>query len=203
MPFNNLSDPEMIAKSATVAEAFTPAMYAHLVSLLPTPDAYLELHNRFEASFTANLKGDDPEKAKACEADRNALNEVISMLHGMAKVVTIKDPTVPEKLRLIQEKIVAATIHLTAPNNLKAAYDPQGRLMIGFSKVTRAKIYEIWVCDGDPSLEQNWKLSTSTATCRPVAIPGLDRTKTNWLKVRAKNVHETGPWSNCISLDPL
>lgn len=47
MPFNNVSDPELVAKSAVVAEAFTPEKYAYLLSLLPTPEGFTELHTTF------------------------------------------------------------------------------------------------------------------------------------------------------------
>ena len=46
MPYNHVSDHEFIAKSSAVAGAFTPEKYAYLLSLLPTPERYAELHWR-------------------------------------------------------------------------------------------------------------------------------------------------------------
>jgi len=75
MSHDNVNDPELIAKSAAMTEVFTPEIYARLVSLLPTPEGYAELHNRYEAGYPASLKG-DPEKVKAFEADRKASTRI-------------------------------------------------------------------------------------------------------------------------------
>ena len=84
MSFNDVPDPEMVGKSAAVTKTFTPEKYTYLLSLLPTPQSYGELHDRFEASYAASLKG-DPAKVKACEADRLAINKNLSILLGVAK----------------------------------------------------------------------------------------------------------------------
>jgi hypothetical protein len=203
MPFNNISDQEMIAKSATVLQTFTPEIYALLVSLVPTPESYAERHNRYEASYSAALKG-APEKVKECEEDRNALNQDMTILLGVAKVAAIKDPTVPEKLGVanIVEKTAAPTATLTAPNDFKVVYDPQGQILASVSKVAAAKGYQVWACDADPNVDENWRLVTSATNCRHIVIPGLNRTKNNWLKIRAMRGNIAGPWSNHVNLTP-
>lgn len=203
MPFNNISDQEMIAKSATVVEAFTPEVYAFLVSLLPTPETYAERHNRYEASYTAALKG-APDKAKVCEEDRKALNQDISVLVGVAKAASIKDPTVPEKLGIanIIEKTAAPTVTLTAPVDFKVVYDPQGQILASVSKVAAAKGYQVWVCDGDPNVDESWRMVASSTNCRHIVIPGLNRAKNNWLKIRGMRGNTAGPWSNLVNLTP-
>lgn len=128
MSFNNVPDPEMIAKSATVTEAFTPERYAYLLSLLPTPQSYSELHERYEASYAASLKG-DPAKVKACEADRLAVNQDLSILLGVAKVVAVKDPKVPEALGLgsMNPKTAVSAVVLTDPRDFKVVYTRDGK----------------------------------------------------------------------------
>lgn len=203
MPFHHASHPEMIAKSAAVT--LTPEKYAYLVSLVTTPEAYSEAHKRFEASFTASLaaKG-DPEKLKACEEARNALNQCLAIIAGVAKAVTVKDPTVPDALGLARalEKPTAPAAALPEPHDFKVVYDPNGQLLASVTRVPTAKAYQIWACAGDPNIEANWKLVASSTNCRGIEIPGLNRAMPNWLKIRAIRGKTVGPWSNCVSLNP-
>ncbi|MBJ6726353.1 hypothetical protein [Geomesophilobacter sediminis] len=204
MPFLKVSNPEMITKSALVAEGFTTELYAYLVSLIPTPQSYAEEHSRFEASYSASLKG-DPEKMKDCEADRNAVNQSLSILIGIAKAAAIKDPNVPKALGLanLMEKPAAPAASVSLePSGFRTAFNRKGELIGTVSKVPGAKWYEIWSCDDDPNLETNWKLVASTSNCRGIRITGLNRSKTNWLKIRAMLKNVAGPWSHCLSLPP-
>ncbi|HBA87127.1 MAG TPA: hypothetical protein DCZ75_03805 [Geobacter sp.] len=204
MPFNNANDPEMIAKSAAVAEAFTPQRYAYLLSLLPTPEGFTELHNRFEAGYPGVLKG-DAEKVEAFEADRQAVIADLSLILGLAKVVAVKDPTVPESLGLsrFMEKTAAVQTPLTACRDFKIFFDPKGQLFASVSRLPGAKGYQLWGCDGDPSVEANWRLVTSSTSCKAILITGLNRSKFNVLRIRAMRGREAGPWSNWISLEPI
>lgn len=203
MAVNSVNHPDMIAKSAAVVEAFTPKMYEYLLSLLPTPQEYSETHERFETSYTASLKGDQ-EKAKACEADRSALNQHLSILLGLAKVVTVKDPSVTETLGLtpFSEKNTHPTLRLPAPHDFKVVYTPDGHLMGAVTKVSGAKGYEVWACEGDPNVETNWKLAAASPYCKGIPISGLNRSKPNWLKIRGMRGNSAGPWSNFVSLSP-
>lgn len=203
MPFNNVSDPELIAKSAAMVEAFTPEKYAYLLSLLPTPAGFTELHNRLEANYPAALKGDS-EKAKAFEADRKALYCDLSLIHVLAKAVAVKDATVPESLGLghITEKAAHVTPSLTTPHDFKVVFDRAGQPYASVNKVPGAKGYQVWACDDDPSSEANWKLLTSSTGCKGIPITGLNRGKFNLLKIRAMRGTVAGPWSNWVSLDP-
>ena len=202
MSHDNVNDPELIAKSAAMTEVFTPEIYARLVSLLPTPEGYAELHNRYEAGYPSALKG-DPEKAKAFEADRKEVNTNLSLIFGLAKVVAVKDPTVPETLGLghLPEKTAAAQVPLAGPRDFKVVYDPKGQLFASVTRVAGARGYQIWACDGDPSVEANWRLVASSAKCRGIAIMGLNRGKFNVLRIRAIRGRDAGPWSNWVSLE--
>lgn len=201
MSFNNVPHPEMIAKSAAVTEVFTPERYAYLLSLVPTPQSYGELNDRFEASYAASLKG-DPAKVKACEADRLAINKDLSILLGLAKVVALKDPNVSESLRLgpITEKTAAPSVALTEPHDFKVVYTPKRQITASVARVVGAKGYQVWACDSAPNVEANWRLAASSPNCKGIAITGLNHGKSNWLKIRAVRGNNAGPWSNSASL---
>lgn len=204
MPFNNIPHPEMVTKSNEVRRVLTRDLYAYLISLLPTPESFGELQDSFSDNFAGSLKG-DPEKIKACEADRDKLNQDLAMIVGLGKTVSIKDPTVLETLKLqhlVAEKTTYSLIPLDVTKDFRIIFDKKGRPFASFTKLAGARAYEIWVCDGDPSIESNWKLLVWETKCQRIALPGLNRAKTNFLKVRGKRGEETGPWSNFISLDP-
>jgi hypothetical protein len=203
MPYNNASDPELISQSAAVVDAYTPEMHAHLISLFATPETLSELHNRLQSGYAAYLNG-DPEGVRAFEQDRDAVKLILTMLHGLGKVATIKDPTVLDKLRLprIAVKSNVFTGDLTEPHGFKVVFDRKGQMVGTVVRVSGAKGYQIWACEGDPNIEANWKLVASAPTCRGILIPGLNRAKNNWLKIRAMRGNGAGPWSNIVTLTP-
>ena len=177
---------------------------ADLMSLLPTRESYAEDHDRLETSFAASLKG-DPEKQKDCEANRKAVDQELSILLGLAKVLAVKDPTILEAFGSAHANTPpSAPPRLTAPKDFDLFYDRKtGHLFASATKVAGAKGYQIWGCDGDPKIDANWRLLTSSHRCRGIEVPGLDRSKTNYLKVRAvRGVNEFGPWSKLFQVDP-
>lgn len=203
MPLNNASNPEVIAKSAAVADAFTPEMYNYLLSLLPTPQSYRENHDRLTTTYSASLSGDE-EKAKECEAHRKALSQEYAILSALARIVSVKDPEAPAKLGLpsTPEKTAHVISTLSDPQNFKILYNPKGELIASTTRVLNAKGYEVWACEGDPSLEANWRLVAASPMCRGIVVPGLNRAKSNWLRIRARRGNTAGPWSNYVCLSP-
>lgn len=203
MPVSKLSHTELITKSAAVSVTYNREMFDYLLSLIPTPDFYSELHERYEASFAGSLKG-DPEKIKACEADRQLIDQNLSILLGLAKVVTAKDPSVMESFGLNRpaEKTAASAAVLERPKEFRVSFDKKGHPQVSLTKIMGAKGYEVWACAADPGLEENWRLVEWSTKCQSIPITGLDRTQLNWLRIRGKRGDTVGPWSNPISLYP-
>lgn len=203
MPLSKLSHPELISKSVAMTGAYNKEMFDYLLSLIPTPDFYIEIHERYAASFADSLKG-DPEKIKACEADRQLIDQNLTILLGLAKVVTAKDPSVLESFGLNRpgEKTAASAAFLERPKDCRVTFDKNGHPQVSLSKITGAKGYEVWACDADPSLEENWRLVEWSTKCQSIPITGLNRTQLNWLRIRGKRGDILGPWSDPISLNP-
>ncbi|MBJ6799660.1 hypothetical protein [Geomonas propionica] len=204
MPFNNVSHPEMIGKAAPVVQALTPEFYAYLVSIFPTPQSINELYQKYQASFTASLPGDDPEKVKECEADREALNHAIGLLVGFGKVANRKDPTILEKLGLshIVEKPAGTAKGVGKVSDFRVLFDSNGKPYVSLAKLGSAKGYDVWACAGDPSVESNWKSLVWSTSCKKIPIVGLDRSVPNFLRIRGKRGDAVGSWSHFIKLDP-
>lgn len=204
MIFKNLPPTELIAKSATATKALTPELYQNLISLLPTPESCISDHDHCEACFTASLKG-NPEDVKAFEAASQKVNQNLTILSLLAKAGSLKDPTVPQKFGFLQ--LLDKTSHAasTAPGDardFRISFDKEGRPHAWVARVQRAKGYEIWFCDGDPAIEENWKMLVWSTKCQKIPLSGLNRSKTNFLKIRGKRNDAAGPWSNYIRLNP-
>lgn len=203
MAFTNDGDPELIAKSASVVQVFTPEYYNYLISLIPKPEEVQADHNSYATSYAGFLAG-DAEKAKECQTHRNAVNQGLTILLGLAKAVTAKDPKVPEALRLaVLPNKVTSSKPLAKPAGFKVTYTPEGQLVASVIKVESARGYQVWACDADPNIDSNWRMVASSSSCRGIQITGLDRGKSNWFKIRAmKGKGTAGPWSNFINLTP-
>lgn len=203
MPYTDATHAELVAKSAALAQAFTPELRAYILSLFPTSEGFSELSNRLEEGYPGFLKG-DPEKVKEFEAHCKEVTSAVSLIDTLAKAVSVKDPAVPETLGLgkAPEKTAHAAPPLTAPQGFKVLYDENGQPLASVIKVPGAKGYQVWSCDGDRSIEANWKLVASSSNCRRIVITGVNRSKHNILKVRAMRGNKPGPWSNFVGLDP-
>lgn len=201
MPFANLTNEEAIARSEELIKLLTPEMQALLLSLMPNIEKLVDATARHQASYAGLLKG-DPESAKACEVDRLEVCKHLAQYHGVAKACAVVDPKIPERLGFgtSAEKAPSAAMILSEPRDLKMTYNNLGNPVISFSKVLGARGYQIWISDGDPSIEANWRLCESATGCRGIVLVGLDRATFHWVKVRAIRGKQVGPWSAAISL---
>ncbi|WP_136513359.1 hypothetical protein [Geomonas edaphica] len=199
---NNIPHPEMVAKSEEVRQGFTTEVRDYLVSLLLTPESYDVLHERFEKSVTGFYKG-DPEKVKECEEARRDLEQAISVIQGVRKALSVVDPSVYEKPEDSHQKSSTAGAALAAAKDLRIFYDKGGQPYCSFTKLPGSKGHEIWFCTGEPGVEANWSLLMWSTTCQKMYLKGLNRTRTNYLKLRCKRGNEVGPWSNMIILPPV
>ncbi|WP_129128221.1 hypothetical protein [Geomonas oryzae] len=202
MPHNNVPHPEMVAMSEEVRQAYTPQVRDYLVSLFPTSESYDVLHNRFERSITGFYKG-DPEKVKECEEARRELELAMSVIMAIRKAVSVIDPTVYEKPEGPHQKSSTAGSALAAAKDLRILYDRNGQPYCSFTKMPGSKGHEIWFCTGEPGVEANWSLLMWSTTCQKMYLRGLNRTLTNYLKLRCKRGNELGPWSNMVILPPV
>lgn len=201
MPHNNLPHPEMITRSEEFRQVLTPELFAYLLSLIPTPAKYGEMHERFEGSVTGFLKG-DPEMVKQCEEARIELNKAMSVVQGIGKAVSVIDPTVQEKLGIVHQKAHSSSVALAAAKDLRLFFDKSGQPYCSVTKLAGAKGYDLWFCEGEPAVESNWKLLTWSSSCQGIYLNGLDRTRINYLKLRGKRGNQVGPWSNMVILHP-
>ena len=202
MPHNNIPHPEMVAKSEEVRQAYTPEARDYLVSLFPTSESYDVMHDRYEKAITGFYKG-DPAMVKECEEARRDLEQAMAIIQGVRKAVSVADPRVYVAPGGPHSKSSTAAAVVAAAKDLRLLFDKNGQPYCSLTRLPGAKGYEIWFCVGEPGVETNWSMLTWSTSCQKMYLTGLNRTVTNYLKLRGKKGHEVGPWSNMVILQPV
>jgi hypothetical protein len=202
MPLRDTSEPEAIAQSSIAVKLYTPELRELLLSHLPTSEGLAEVHSRSEGNYMDFVKG-DPDKVKAYEADRSEVARQLSIIRSLAKMLRPYDHTIPELLIKGggHAKTVASSAPLGAPPNLRVEYgEKPGVLLCWVGSVAHAKGFQIWACEGDPSIEANWSLAGSGNSGRKIVITGRPAGRLTWLKARGMRRNQPGPWSACVSI---
>lgn len=201
MPYDK-NDPDLIAKNEQLTKLMTLELYNYLLSLIPTPQRIIDVHNRHQASYAASLKG-TLEDIKECEESRLESLKLQNLVHALGKALSSADPKVPQMLGMEQagEKPPPVAVHLSQPQDFKVVFNPKGQLVGGVSRVQGAKAYEIWGCQGDPNIEANWRRLVESFNCKGIVIADYERDKALWLKIRATRAAGPGPWSNVITIN--
>lgn len=85
---------------------------------------------------------------------------------------------------------------LPAPMNVRAAVRPYpGSLEVRFDGVKGRLVYEVSICSGDPKVEKDWTLYTSTGKTR-VVVDGLESNATYFFRVVALGAAGASPVSD-------
>lgn len=94
------------------------------------------------------------------------------------------------------EKVPVPIGQLPAPPNVRAevtAYP--GRIDVKWAGVRGRKIYEVWITDGDPSVEASWKLQGLTSKNR-MEVEGLTSNTVYYFRVVAQGAAGPSPVSD-------
>lgn len=197
------SDTENISTTEMLITAMTndPDLYARMLSLLPNRDKFEVLHGRYKENLNAYLGG-DRQKGLMLEVDSKELNRELTRFITLVKLVAEDDPTLLQKLGInLQKGKKASKILLTAPANFSVRHGSEhGTMIAKASPVKGGKSYEIQVCEGDPSIESNWRHVATSAHCSRMEITGLTPGTVYWFRVKAVGARGFGPSSSYVSL---
>ena len=72
--------------------------------------------------------------------------------------------------------------------------------MLPVARVAGARLYEVQIAQGVPSVEENWKPATPSATGSHILLEGLTPAQAYWFRVRAMGSGGPGLWTDPISL---
>ena len=203
--FDGLHDSEIIPATASivVAMAKDPNLYKTLLSLLPTQAELEEIHESHKALYNQVLSGDS-EKAPQLEEERKELDRRFSMFYAIVKLATPKDPTLPQKLGLAPQKAKKSkpTAPPGRPGNFQMEQNRNQHGVVGgkCNPVLRARGFEIGVCEGDPTIETNWRYAAMSLCASKLEVRGLIPGTVYSFRVRAVGANGPGPWSSYITL---
>ncbi|TGU71767.1 fibronectin type III domain-containing protein [Geomonas terrae] len=168
---------------------------------MPDLEKIQQAHERHRSIFSEVLGGASEKEEELASARNYALN-IINLLHGVALLTGKYDSNIPQKLDLVQQQPITklgANAGLGATENFRLVYEGQIIVARG-SAVKGAKSYEIWICEGDPLTESNWRHHITSGCVNRIEMTDLTPGRLYYFRIRAVSSHATGPWSNFISM---
>ena len=206
MPNNYLSDTETSSALQALVAALTndPNLYQSLLAMLPNKEEAEEVLLRFNESRIA-AEGGDPQQALLLEAHRKDSNRTLSRFESLAKLAAEDDPTLPQRLgikaRKHKVKKAVSTAPLLAPGNFIVWHASEHGVMYAkASPVKKGRSYLIEICEGDPTIESNWRYAATSVLSSKMEIRGLTPGTVYWFRVRALGANSFGPWSSYVTL---
>ncbi|MBU5614751.1 fibronectin type III domain-containing protein [Geomonas azotofigens] len=177
-----------------------PSIMESIYTLLPNLEKIRSAHERHRTLFHQVLDGAH-DKEGELEAARNYVLLQMSLVHGIANLTGKHDPTIPQKLGMVQQNSSkrVSVAGLLVPENFRMAYEGRG-IIARASAVKGAKSYEIWVCESDPLVESSWRHHTTSGRVHRIDITGLTPGRLYYFRIRAVGATDAGPWSNFISM---
>jgi hypothetical protein len=203
--FADLNDSEIISTTAAivVAMAKDPTLYEYVLSRLPTQSQLQEIHDLFTGNYSAVLAGNS-EKIHDRDLNRDELNRKFAAFVGMVKLAAEFDPSLPQRLAIPQpppKKKSHSSIHLVALSNFKVQHGEEHGVIIGKASGLRgARGFEIWGCQGDPTVEQNWRYMALSTKASRMEVRGLIPGTLYSFRARAIGPNGPGPWSSYATL---
>lgn len=202
--YTSLSDTEIIPLLGALINNLenNPNLLSDLISRLPTLDLLKQSHQRIQTSYSEALSG-GPEKDSALKADRDELNRQLAILAGFVQVTAGNDPATLSKAGYQGQKVksTSSSTILTNPTNFKLHYGTGHGSMFGrCGSVKGAKGFMIQVCEGDPTIEANWKYWCSATSCTVIEITGLTPGTVYSFRIKAIAGNRSGGWSSTITM---
>lgn len=131
------------------------------------------------------------------------LRALIKELSGYVQAVSAGDPEKIASAGFQTRKLPAPVGNMTAATNMRARITTMlGELALRWDKVKGRMIYVLWMCEGDPLVEENWKQMLMTSKNFHTAT-GLESHKAYCFRVVAVGAAGAGPASDTAIARPL
>jgi hypothetical protein len=172
---------------------------------VPGPAELRDVGNRYLIKTKA-ADGGDRYKTAERDASRPAteLAATIFLQWAQIRAVRENDHTIVTGLGVPPKtqpaKSSSPSVVMTPPQNLQVKQGPTGCALVSTGKVPRARIYWVGICEGDPSLEESWRLLGPFEHCRNIELTGLEPGKLYYFRVRCFGAGSESPWSTIASL---
>jgi hypothetical protein len=203
--FDTLNEADFQAKAGHILSCLTdnpnfPEPWPEPVpSLAQLNEAYRVYLDAYHASLTR-----DSLKIRQRDAAREALTDLLKHLASYLELVAHHDADKLVTTGYDLRKDAVRGIHggtLPSPDGFSAEHGLKGgTVMLHVARTVGAKLYEVHTAQGDPSLEENWKPATTSATGSHILLEGLNPAQTYWFRVRAHGSGGPGLWTDPVSL---
>jgi len=173
----------------------------------PVPDsAELRAAGQKHVVVTKAADGGDRYKVAERDALRPATELAATIFLQWAQIRSVREDDhtivtglgVPPKIQL--PKSSNPTAGNTTPQNLQVKQGNTGSALISTGRVPKARIYWVGICEGDPSLEESWRMLGPFDHCRGIEITGLEPGKMYYFRVKCFGAGNESPWSTIASL---
>lgn len=129
-------------------------------------------------------------------------NTVSTMLKGLAAYVSViaqGDAVIVGKAGFELRRESRDITRMPAPKRIRSKTGKlHGTIVVRWEPVAGVRLYNLYICAGNPTIEENWTLHTQTSSSRYVAT-GLAPLAYYWFRVEAKGAHTISPLSNTTS----
>lgn len=173
-----------------------------------TPDQLRQIGNEFIAVTNAAESGDRNKKA-----ERDAMRPTTELLTAITiqwmvmRSVKEKNPSLLANLGLQFKKKSGkkgTPAVVTIPGNVKVKHGQHpGTINLSAGKVVAAALYEVTMCQGDPTREESWVEAGKSRHCRSILLEGLTPGEMYHFRVRCYGTGGYSPWSPVVSLRAL
>jgi hypothetical protein len=202
--YTDLSDPEILLMTGVFLNnlANNLSLIDELKGRLVGYDQLKQAHDRMQGSFEESQSG-TPEKVLALKEDRKSLNLLLAKFKEFVQVTAGDDPAtlVRAGYQVQKAKAAPAAVTLAACTNIRIGHgDGHGVMLIKCSSFRGAKSYVVEICEGDPTIEANWRYCTVSGICSKIEITGLVPGTVYSFRVRGVRGNSFGPWSTIVTL---
>lgn len=142
-------------------------------------------------------------------AERNDVrlryNQELADVRDFVMLAARKDPSLLVKTQMDLWKAPAATAgsptRNTAVKHVTLKHgDDHGVIIASTASVSKAKSFELHICEGDPTVEENWNFLATYPGCSKMVVQNLQPGKLYYFRVRAVLPTGYSPWSAPASL---
>ena len=202
----SLSHIEFANKVRTIATAFAAheGFQVPWPPTIPAPPELMEIADQHIALTNEAETGNRIKKAER-DAHRPKVFQQTAMTVQWAVMRSIRENNPGLIMNLSIEPKTRTTTRsnshplVGAPTNVKVTQGPSGSVNVKTTKVTGGVTYHVGVCQGDPTVEENWVEKAQSPYCSQ-EVQGLEPGKLYYFRVRCFGASGHGPWSAIISL---
>ena len=202
----SLSHIEFANKIRTIAAAFAvhEGYQVPWPLTIPAPPELMEIADHHIAITNEAETGNRIKRAER-DAHRPLAAQQMAMTVQWAIMRSIRENNPSLIMNLSIEPKTRATTRSTghptvaAPTNLKVTQGLSGSVNVKTAKAKGGVTYHVWICQGDPTVEENWVEAAQSPYCSQ-DVNSLEPGKLYYFRVRCFGASGHGPWSAIASL---